>query len=87
MSGAAHLAVQLLGTAKANALPYKTQAYIESALIRMKAGTAERERYLDEISYSVTKGVFASNSNPLKSVRACLNIIERGLWKPPAGMY
>ena len=76
-SGAARSAAQLLGTAKANALPYKTQAYIESELIRMKAGTAERERYLDEISYSLTKGGFANNSNPLKSVRACLNIIER----------
>lgn len=86
-SGIAQSAGQLLGTAKANALPYKTQAYIESALIRMKAGTTERERYLDEISYSVTKGAFANNSNPLKSVRACLNIIERGQWKPPAGMY
>ena len=86
-SGAAQSAAQLLGTAKANALPYKTQAYIESALSRMKAGTAERERYFDEISYSMTKGAFASNSNPLKSVRACLNIIERGQWKPPAGMY
>lgn len=86
-SGIAQSAGQLLGTAKANALPYKTQAYIESALIRMKAGTAERERYLDEISYSLTKGAFANNSNPLKSVRACLNIIERGQWKPPAGMY
>lgn len=86
-SGIAQSAGQLLRTGKANSLPYKTQAYIESALIRMKAGTAERERYLDEISYSVTKGAFACNSNPLKSVRACLNIIERGLWKPPAGMY
>jgi hypothetical protein len=68
-------------------LPHKTQAYIESALIRMKAGTAERERYLDEICYSVTQGAFASNDNPLKSVRACLNIIERGDWRPPVGMY
>lgn len=85
-SGISRSAAQLLGTAKTN-LPHKTQAYIESALIRMKAGAAERERYLDEISYSVTKGAFASNSNPLKSVRACLNIIERGQWKPPAGMY
>lgn len=78
---------QLLGTAQANSLPYKTQAYIESALLRMRAGTADRERYLDEISYSMTKGVFAGNSNQLKSVRACLNLIERGQWKPPAGMY
>ena len=85
-SGIAQSAGQLLGTGKTN-LPYKTQAYIESALVRMKAGTAERERYLDEISYSMTKGAFASNSNPLKSVRACLNIIERGQWKPPEGMY
>jgi hypothetical protein len=84
--GIAQSAGQLLGTGKTN-LHYKTQAYIESALIRMKAGTAERERYLNEISYSVTKGAFASNSNLLKSVRACLNIIERGQWKPPAGMY
>ena len=71
----------------AKTLPHKTQAYIESALIRMKAGTAERERYLDEIRYSVTQGAFASNDSPLKSVRACLNIIERGDWRPPAGMY
>lgn len=85
-SGIAQSAAQLLGTGKTN-LPYKTQAYIESALIRMKAGTTERERYLDEISYSVTKGAFSRNSNPLKAVRACLNLIERGQWKPPAGMY
>jgi hypothetical protein len=86
-SGIAQSAAQLLGTDKTNRLPYKTQAYIESALMRMKAGTADRERYLDEISYSVTKGAFASNNNHLKSVRACLKIIERGQWKPPAGMY
>lgn len=86
-SGIAQSAAQLLGTDKTNRLPYKTQAYIESALIRMKAGTTERERYLDEISYSVTKGAFANNSNSLKAVRACLNLIERGQWKPPAGMY
>ena len=85
-SGIAQSAAQLLGTGKTN-LPYKTQSYIESALIRMKAGTTERERYLDEISYSVTKGAFSRNSNPLKAVRACLNLIERGQWKPPAGMY
>lgn len=86
-SGIAQSAAQLLGKSKTNRLPYKTQVYIESALIRMKAGTAERERYLHEISYSVTKGAFASNSNSFKAVRACLNIIERGQWKPPAGMY
>lgn len=86
-SGIAQSAAQLLGKSKTNRLPYKTQAYIESALIRMKAGSSERERYLDEISYSVTQGTFASNSNPLKAVRACLNLIERGQWKPPAGMY
>lgn len=85
-SGIAQSAAHLLGTGKMN-VPYKTQAYIESALIRMKAGSSERERYLDEISYSVTKGAFASNSNSFKAVRACLNIIERGQWKPPAGMY
>jgi hypothetical protein len=85
-SGIAQSAAQLLGTGKTN-LPYKTQAYIESALIRMKASTVERERYLDEISYSINKGAFASNRNPLKAVRACLNLIERGQWKPPAGMY
>jgi hypothetical protein len=81
------VSVQHRKSGMAKMLPHKTQAYIESALIRMKAGTAERERYLDEIRYSVTQGAFASNDNPLKSVRACLNIIERGDWRPPVGMY
>lgn len=86
-SGAAQSTAQLLGSIKANSLPYKTQAYIESALTRMNAAPTDKQRYLNEIQYSVTQGSFSQTSNYLKSVRACLNLIERGQWKPPAGMY
>ena len=71
---------------KNSKLTRKTTAYIESALIRMRANTADRERYADEIGYACTRGSFAA-TEPLKAVRACLNIIERGAWTAPAGMY
>lgn len=65
----------------------KLTAYAQKALQRMRAGAADIERYTDEIIYSITQGAFANSESPLKAVRACLNIIERGHWKAPAGMY
>lgn len=65
----------------------KLTAYAKKALQRMRAGAADIERYQDEIIYSITQGAFANSESPLKAVRACLNIIERGHWKSPAGMY
>lgn len=67
-------------------LPYRTNNYIEAALRRMGAHGKDAERYSDEIKFSVTKGNF-SHTEPLKAVRACLNLIERGAWRAPAGMY
>lgn len=65
----------------------KLTAYAQKALQRMRAGAADIERYTDEIIYSITQGAFANSESPLKAVRACLNLIERGHWKAPAGMY
>ncbi len=63
--------------------------YIEAALQRMRVGAGQIEVYIDEITYSLTKGAFAQTyiESPMKAVRACLNIIEAGNWRPQAGMY
>jgi hypothetical protein len=63
--------------------------YMETALQRMRVGAGQIEVYMDEITYSLTKGAFAETfaQCPMKAVRACLNIVEAGKWRPNAGMY
>jgi hypothetical protein len=63
------------------------ESYIQSAMRRMRVGTKQAEQYFDEIVYSITKGAFSTSENQMKSVRACLKIIENGQWRAPAGMY
>lgn len=68
----------------------KQTAYIETALVRMKVTSpSERARYQSEIAYAATQGAFADtySHTPLKAIRACLNLVEAGKWKPNAGMY
>ncbi len=68
----------------------KQTAYIETALIRMKVTSpSERARYQSEIAYAATQGAFSDtfSHTPLKAIRACLNLVEAGRWKPNAGMY
>lgn len=75
---------------KPKSLNYQQEAYIETALKRMNVTSAmERERYLSEIGYAVTKGSYHATYQdaPLKAIRACLNLVERGNWRHPAGMY
>jgi hypothetical protein len=63
--------------------------YMETALQRMRVGAGQIEVYMDEITFSLTKGAFAETfaQCPMKAVRACLNIVEAGKWRPNAGMY
>jgi hypothetical protein len=68
----------------------KQTAYIETALIRMKVTSpSERARYQSEIAYAATQGAFSEtfSHTPLKAIRACLNLVEAGRWKPNVGMY
>lgn len=72
------------------ALHGKHSAYIETALKRMMVTSpSERARYQSEIAYAATQGVFSDtySHTPLKAIRACLNLVEAGRWKPNAGMY
>jgi DNA-binding Lrp family transcriptional regulator len=72
------------------ALHGKQTAYIETALQRMKVTSpSERARLQSEIAYAATQGAFSDtySHTPLKAIRACLNLVESGRWKPNAGMY
>jgi len=72
------------------ALHGKHSAYIETALKRMMVTSpSERARYQSEIAYAATQGAFSDTyrHTPLKAIRACLNLVEAGRWKPNAGMY
>jgi hypothetical protein len=72
------------------ALHGKQTAYIETALQRMKVTSpSERARYQSEIAYAATQGAFSDtySHTPLKAIRACLNLVEAGRWKPNVGMY
>ena len=71
-------------------LDSKQTAYIETALVRMKVTSpSERARYQSEIAYAATQGAFSEtfSHTPLKALRACLNLVEAGRWKPNVGMY
>ncbi len=75
---------------KPKTLKRNEEAYIESALKRMNVTSAsERERYTAEIGYSSTQGTYTATYTeaPMKAIRACLNLVERGAWKHPVGMY
>jgi hypothetical protein len=72
------------------ALHGKQTAYIETALQRMKVTSpSERARLQSEIAYAATQGAFSDtySHTPLKAIRACLNLVEAGRWKPNVGMY
>lgn len=72
------------------ALHGKHSAYIETALKRMMVTSpSERARYQSEIAYAATQGAFSDtySHTPLKAIRACLNLVEAGKWKPNVGMY
>lgn len=78
------------GKPKTPKLDSKNTAYIETALVRMRVTSpSERARYQSEIAYAATQGAFADtfSHTPLKAIRACLNLVEAGRWKPNAGMY
>jgi hypothetical protein len=83
----AYSAGDIISGAHENKLIHKDKNYIEAALRRMRAGASEIERYVAEIDFSLTKGSYKDSPNKMKSIRACLNIIESGGWRPPSGMY